>query len=185
MSTPSKIVVFLLVSAVAVWASRATFRNVRSHGFYRYFAWESILGLLLFNLDHWFDEPFSFRQLISWTLLVISGFSVIQGTLILRRMGKPSRERQDPLLYDLEKTTRLVTTGIYRYIRHPIYGSLLFLSWGVYLKNPSLVSTGLAIAATGFLVATAKVEEAENIRYFGAAYQDYIKSTKMFIPYLF
>jgi len=29
------------------------------------------------------------------------------------------------------------------------------------------------------------VEEAEDIRFFGAAYQSYIKQTKMFIPFLF
>jgi len=35
------------------------------------------------------------------------------------------------------------------------------------------------------LMATAKVEEVENTRFFGAAYQTYMKQTKMFIPFLF
>lgn len=41
------------------------------------------------------------------------------------------------------------------------------------------------LGATGFLLATAKVEEAENIGYFGTAYRAYMKRTKMFIPFFF
>jgi protein-S-isoprenylcysteine O-methyltransferase Ste14 len=41
------------------------------------------------------------------------------------------------------------------------------------------------LAATLFLLATAKVEESENVRYFGTAYAEYMKRTKMFIPFLF
>ena len=41
------------------------------------------------------------------------------------------------------------------------------------------------MGASLFLVLTAKVEEKENVRYFGEAYQAYQKGTKMFIPYVF
>ena len=180
-----KIVVFVLVSGGLIWVSRSCLSDIRAHGFYRFFAWEAILALILLNLESWFAEPFSFRQLISWSLLIISGYLVTHGTLTLHRTGKPSRERRDPLLYDVEKTTTLVTGGIYRYIRHPMYSSLLFLAWGAYFKNPGLVSICLVTAASGFLVATAKVEESENVRYFGVAYHDYMKKTRMFVPYLF
>ncbi|NIQ77767.1 MAG: isoprenylcysteine carboxylmethyltransferase family protein, partial [Anaerolineae bacterium] len=67
---------------------------------------------------------------------------------------------------------------------HPLYSSLLLLTWGVFLKNPSWAGCGLALGATAFLLATAKVEEAENVRYFGAAYRTYMRQTKMFIPFL-
>jgi protein-S-isoprenylcysteine O-methyltransferase Ste14 len=39
--------------------------------------------------------------------------------------------------------------------------------------------------ATSFLVATARIEEAEDIRFFGSAYQAYMKRTRMFIPFVF
>jgi protein-S-isoprenylcysteine O-methyltransferase Ste14 len=35
------------------------------------------------------------------------------------------------------------------------------------------------------LTITAKKEEVENIRFFGEEYQDYMKGTKMFVPYIF
>ena len=85
----------------------------------------------------------------------------------------------------IEKTTHLVTNGAFMYIRHPLYSSLLLLAWGVFLKHPSSVGGGVVLGATVFLLATAKVEEAENIRYFGAAYRAYMQTTKMFIPFVF
>jgi protein-S-isoprenylcysteine O-methyltransferase Ste14 len=88
-------------------------------------------------------------------------------------------------LFGIEKTTELVIAGAYRYIRHPLYGSLLFLAWGGFFKHPSWVGGTLAVIATFFLTVTAKIEEAENIGFFGAAYQSYMKQTKMFIPFVF
>ena len=100
-------------------------------------------------------------------------------------MGKPDKQREDDTLVGLERTTMLVTAGAYRYIRHPLYSSLLFLAWGAFFKAPSWIGGLLAAAATLFLVATARVEEAENAAFFGPAYEAYSKGTKMFIPFLF
>ncbi|MFQ6114313.1 MAG: methyltransferase family protein [bacterium] len=74
---------------------------------------------------------------------------------------------------------------MFKYIRHPLYSSLLLLAWGVFFKRPSWVSGGVVMGATAFLLATSKVEEMENIRYFGAAYRAYMQHSKMFIPFVF
>ena len=84
-----------------------------------------------------------------------------------------------------EKTTVLVTTGIYRYIRHPLYGSLLLLAWGAFLKGITWYSACAVAAATVCLVATAKADEAECVRYFGPSYEQYMRRTRMFVPLLF
>ena len=78
-----------------------------------------------------------------------------------------------------------MTTGAFKYIRYPFYSSLLLLAWGVFFKHPSWVASGVVLGATAFLLATAKVEEVENVRYFGAAYRTYMRHTKMFIPFVF
>jgi protein-S-isoprenylcysteine O-methyltransferase Ste14 len=100
-------------------------------------------------------------------------------------VGKPDSKRDDPSLLGMEKTTELVKVGAYRYIRHPLYSSLLFLSWGVFFKNPSWVAVFLAVISTFALTMTARMEETENVHFFGLAYQDYMKQTRMFIPFLF
>lgn len=180
-----KVIVFIVASVGIAWVSRASLRNFRSHGFFRFFAWEAIVALVLLNLDYWFYEPFSIHQIASWLLLIVSLYLVIHGVQLLRMVGKPDSKRDDPSLIGIEKTTALVMVGAYRYIRHPLYSSLLFLAWGVFFKYPSWVGVFLAVITTFFLTMTAKIEEAENIRFFGPAYQDYMEQTKMFIPFLF
>ncbi len=179
------IIGFVAASAGIAWISRSSLRNFRSHGFYRFFAWEAILALLLLNLRVWFDDPWSLHQIVSWILLCISLFLVIHAVWLLRGLGKPDRGRSDPALLGIEKTTELVTTGAFSYIRHPLYSSLLFLAWGTFLKDPTWLGITLAGLATFMLTVTAKIEEAENMRFFGAAYQVYMKQTKMFIPLFF
>jgi protein-S-isoprenylcysteine O-methyltransferase Ste14 len=180
-----KVACFLLGTGCLVYVSRASLAVPGSHGFYRFFAWEAILGLALLNIDVWFRDPFSWHQLISWPLLILSAFLVIAGVRLLRQRGKPDAQRDDVALVAFEKTTTLVTTGAYRYIRHPLYSSLLFLAWGIFFKAPSWLGGLLAVTATLSLVATARIEEAENQRFFGEVYRAYMKQTRMFIPFLF
>jgi len=185
MSFQFKVIVFIVASLGLVWRSWSSLLDYRSHGFYRFLAWEAILVLVLLNVNYWFKDPFSIHQIVSWLLLIISLFLVIHGFQLLRRVGKPDSKRNDPSLVGIEKTTRLVSVGAYRYIRHPLYSSLLYGAWGVFFKHPSWAGISLAVITTFFLTVTAKTEEAENIRFFGAAYQSYMKQTKMFVPFLF
>jgi protein-S-isoprenylcysteine O-methyltransferase Ste14 len=180
-----KLVVLAITTLVILWVSRKSLRDAKSHGFYRFFAWEAILVLFMLNLDVWFVHPWRIYQIISWILLVASLFLVIEGFRLLRIIGKPTQERTDPALIGLEKTTALVSIGLFAYIRHPLYSSLLFLGWGVFFKQPSWAGICLAVIATVFLTLTAKIEERENIAYFGDSYQTYMHRTKMFIPFLF
>lgn len=181
-----KIGLFVAGSAAIFWVSRRSLRQLSSHGFYRFLAWEAILALVLLNLERWFVDPFSWYQIISWILLFTSFVPVIWGVQLLRRAGKPASQREDSTLFEFEKTTQLVTTGIYHYIRHPLYSSLVFLAWGTFFKQPfSVWGLGLALLATLFLRLTAGAEEAENIRFFGDEYRQYMQRSRMFIPYVF
>jgi protein-S-isoprenylcysteine O-methyltransferase Ste14 len=184
MTSQFKLIVFIFVSVGIAWVSRASLFNFRSHGFYRVFAWEAIVIMILLNLNYWFYVPFSIQQMISWLFLIVSVFLMLLGAFFLNSVGKPNRRRNDPALIGIEKTTALVTVGIYRWIRHPVYSSLLFLAWGVFFKHPSWVGVFLTFIVTFFVIMTAKMEEIENLRFFGAAYQSYMKQTKMFVPFL-
>ncbi|MBN1310020.1 MAG: isoprenylcysteine carboxylmethyltransferase family protein [Anaerolineae bacterium] len=180
-----EVVIFIVASAGIIYVSRASLLRPGSHGFYRFFAWELLVVLFLLNMRKWFVDPFSLHQIVSWSLLLFSLFPVIQGMGLLRQRGKPDEARDDAPMVGMEKTTVLVTEGIYRYIRHPLYSSLFFLGWGIFFKVPDWLGGVLAITATIFLILTARVEEGENVRYFGSAYQEYMKRTKMFVPFLF
>jgi protein-S-isoprenylcysteine O-methyltransferase Ste14 len=176
---------FAVASGGLLSVSWKPLRVVCSHGFYRFFAWEAILALILVNIGAWFFDPLSILQIVSWIFLFVSLVLLEQGVYLILVAGKPSSQRQDDTLLEFEKTSTLVTTGIYRYIRHPLYGSLLFLAWGAFLKELTWYSVCLVVVATLCLVATAKADEVECVQYFGLSYKEYMTKTKMFVPFLF
>jgi len=180
-----KIIAFVFGSVLLVIVSRKSLTQPRSHGFYRFFAWEILLGMFILNAEKWFQNPFAWYQLVSWALLIVSIVLVTLGLRLLRQIGEQDAARNDAALLELEKTSRLVTVGLYRYIRHPLYSSLLFLGWGMFFKSPSWLDAGLVLLCTLFLIATASVEEHENINYFGSEYVEYMGHSKMFIPFVF
>ena len=181
-----KAVIFLLASTGFIYISRKSLRSPRSHGFHRFFAWECMLGLFLLNVGFWFYDPLAWNQLIAWPLLFGSLIPLGFGIHSLRTHGKPVDKREsDNSLLAFEKTTQLVTRGIYSYIRHPLYCSLLLLTLGIFFKHVSTAGILLAVMAATLLILTAKADEAECIQFFGADYNDYMKMTKMFIPYIF
>jgi protein-S-isoprenylcysteine O-methyltransferase Ste14 len=179
-------IVFAIGTISLIVISWKPLHHPDSHGFYRFFAWEAILALVAINIPNWISHWTAWYQIISWILLLGCIVPLVLGVDSLRKRGKPNKEdRPDSQLMAFERTTQLVTSGIYRYIRHPLYSSLLFLAWGIFFKAPTQTGIALAFLATLFLNATAKADEAECIQTFGSDYQEYMKRTKMFIPYVF
>ena len=177
--------IFIVVSAALLPLSWRSLKAPRSHGFYRFFAFELILALIVWNFPVWFRDPFCARQILSWLLLSASIVPGVEGLRLLLGRGRPSRAPSGGTQLLFENTTVLVTTGIYRLIRHPMYASLLALAWGACLKRLTVATVALAVGATAFLVATAVAEEHENIARFGSGYQAYMRKTRRFIPFLF
>lgn len=83
------------------------------------------------------------------------------------------------------KEHKLVTNGIYQYIRHPLYtfGSSLFISFGMMADNWFIALLGI-LAFVAMAVRTPK-EEANLIEKFGDEYREYMKRTGRFLPKLF
>jgi protein-S-isoprenylcysteine O-methyltransferase Ste14 len=179
-----QIILFCVLSIVAVTFSRKILFHYNRHGFYRFFAWECIILLIVFNYKNWFQNILSINQIISWFFLLYSLYLIISGLATLKKMGKADESRDDSTLYKLEKTTVLVQTGIYKYIRHPIYGSLVFLTWGIFFKNVTIFLLLISIVATIFLIITAKFDERECLDYFGEKYKDYMSRTRLFVPFI-
>jgi len=103
MSVQLRIIIFLISSIGIIWVSRSSLSNYRSHGFYRFFAWEATLILILVNINRWFQDPLSIHQIISWILLMISLFLVIHGAYLLQVIGKPNKNRTESSLVGIEK----------------------------------------------------------------------------------
>lgn len=177
--------IYLFFTIFNLYISRRTFSDRLSHGFWRFCAWQTIAALILMQIPHWFTNPFSWYQIISWLLLLASIPLLIFGVSAMRRLGHSSQTRQGDDLYQFERTTSLITDGIFKYIRHPMYASLLLLNWGAFFKLPTWIGFMLASLSALFLLHTARRDEAENLEFFGQPYQEYMQRSKRFIPFLF
>lgn len=180
----NQLLIFASLSVPVIYISRKSLIRPQSHGFYRFFGWEGTLWMVIANIKYWFTDPFGALQICSWLLLLVSVYYVTAGTLLLIRSGKPHEQRTGEALYEFEKTTELVETGLYQYVRHPLYGSLIFLTWGVLLKHPTTQLIVVASVTTLFYFLTARKDELECIAYFGEKYSAYMKRSKMFIPFV-
>lgn len=176
---------FLALTIGIVLISRKNILHPNSHGFPRMFGWIGIAWLFDRNWTAWFENPLSALQLSSWFLLGLSAYLVLVALVDFRRFGKIDSSRQEHHLFFFEKTTNLIDQGIYGYIRHPMYASLIALSWGITLKAPGLPELFVCFACTYLFYLTARLDEKECLTYFGDTYLSYKNRTKMFLPYLF
>lgn len=177
--------IIFMGSIALLYLSWGALSNPNSHGFYRFFAWEAILGLDALNFSVETANPLAPDQLLSTLLRVISLGLAIHALILLIKIGKPTQERTDRALIGFEKTSSLVTIGAFKFIRHPMYASLLFFAWGEFLKQVSWLGVFLVLVASVFLWLTAKRDEEECLTHFGSEYRCYMLKTKRFIPFLF
>lgn len=172
-----EIIILVLFTLANLWFNWwVSLREKRFHGIYRFVTFESIFLLVLLNYPVWFKNPFSPLQIISWSLMTLALVVAVWGFYILYSRGKPEDQ--------MEKTTELITSSIYKYIRHPLYLSLILLGFGVMSKDPGLLQVILALVNFAAMFLTARVEEKEMITRFGPAYSGYMQKSKMFLPFI-
>lgn len=92
-----------------------------------------------------------------------------------RNWGTPMSERIDP---------DLITTGPYRFVRHPIYTGIILAFAGTTMAV-SLYWVLPLVLVGAYFVYSATVEEHTMLRAFPDAYPAYRKRTKMLIPFVF
>jgi protein-S-isoprenylcysteine O-methyltransferase Ste14 len=78
----------------------------------------------------------------------------------------------------------LVTTGPYRFLRHPIYSAFLYLLWAGVLSHVSAVNCLLALIATTAIAVRIVAEERLLVERF-PEYVAYAARTKRIIPFVF
>ena len=85
-------------------------------------------------------------------------------------------------LIEQEKTGKLVTTGFYRSVRHPLYTFSLLILW----LSPTMTMNSFAVysALTVYVFVGIIFEERKLLREFGRDYADYKSTTPMLLPRL-
>lgn len=100
-------------------------------------------------------------------------FAIWARVVLGRNWGMPMTLHDDP---------ELVTSGPYRYVRHPIYTGLTAMFIGTSLVYPlAALPSAFAIAYSVF---SALREERDMAKRFPEAYREYKKRSKMLVPFL-
>jgi protein-S-isoprenylcysteine O-methyltransferase Ste14 len=114
-------------------------------------------------------------QVVGIILLVAGlGFAVWARIYLGRNWGMPMTRKDEP---------ELVTSGPYRFVRHPIYSGLLLAVAGTALATNLYWLIALGVMGIYFLY-SARVEERLMTNSFPAGYPSYRAKTKMLIPFL-
>lgn len=121
----------------------------------------------------------------SWGFPIVSyfGFFLVFFGALIHLTGIITLNKQLSAVVVISKNQKLVDTGIYKYIRHPIYAGLLleFLGFGIALANWITILILLVLNAFS-LTYRIYVEEKALKNYFGDAYVNYARKTKRIIP---
>jgi protein-S-isoprenylcysteine O-methyltransferase Ste14 len=79
----------------------------------------------------------------------------------------------------------LITSGIFRSVRHPAYAGILLIFTGIGFTFENWLSLIAVVAGAVIGVANrVRIEEAALREHFGAAYDEYARHTKRFVPFV-
>ncbi|MEM9213040.1 MAG: protein-S-isoprenylcysteine O-methyltransferase [Cyanobacteria bacterium P01_F01_bin.150] len=150
------------------------------------------LMLFWFLASQLLPAIFGFHSILSFAnyplpiSISVIGIGVMAIALWLLRQSHLDLNRNWSPIAEIQPNQVLITHGIYRYIRHPMYGSHLL--WGVAqgLLIPNwLVGWAGLLASAMFCGVRIPKEEALMQKYFGNAYMDYRKKVGAIVPKLF
>jgi protein-S-isoprenylcysteine O-methyltransferase Ste14 len=116
------------------------------------------------------------REVVGISLFVLGlGFAIWARVHIGRNWGTPMTQKVEP---------ELVTSGPYRFVRHPIYSGIIVAGLGTAVGLTWFWLAAVALGGVYFLYA-ATVEERYLTEQFPDAYPAYKRSSKMLVPFVF
>lgn len=133
----------------------------------------NLLGIIIFPFKNLLFQIFGL-------ILVILGF--IQSISARKTLDS---NWTDSFEYQIKKKHELITQGIYKYVRHPIYGGILLLVNGALIVAGSYTVIIFFIGMILVLETYSKREEKLLSKHFGQKYIEYMKTTKKFIPFIY
>lgn len=148
---------------------------------YNLFSIVTILPLLA--LVGLLPDRFLYQIPFPWVLITLAGqgFAVLILLVGVLQTGAMEfiglRQVFDPAP---DENRQLVTEGLYRWVRHPLYTAGLIFIWLSPVMSTNLLT--LYIGFSAYLIIGAHYEERKLLRLFGESYQRYTQETPMLIP---
>lgn len=184
-----------LIIIVAVFGPIAMFYRLRSLTAEKLDRWQEgaliLFGLRLSGVPCfvggivWMIDPrrmvWSAMPIPIWLRWVGVAIAVCTGLLVWWTFHNLGKNLTDTVV--TRRDSSLVTSGPYRYVRHPFYLSFLLGLTGVGLTMANWIFLG-GLIPFGFIVARTRIEEAKLVERFGVEYQEYMQRVGRFFPRL-
>lgn len=143
--------------------------------------------ILIILLRHFFGAHlgFLFQNIITFPLPIEEiGIGVLAIGLAIALYARYSLGRNWSGRVSFQKDQELVTSGLYAYIRHPIYLGIMLMGAGTLaIVNFSFVVIGTILVAISFFQRIKKEEELMT-KHFPKEYAEYQRRTKKLIPFV-
>ena len=142
------------------------------------------LILLFLFLVIWIADSFIFHYstfllevVPDYIRVAIAGLILLAGWYMARRGIKAvfGTTREKP---------EVISTGVFRIVRHPIYSGAILFYLGATVITMSIASAAFVLLIIGFYIAISKYEERILTEKFGNDYLEYKKKTGMLFPKL-
>lgn len=143
------------------------------------YAFNFVTLLIIFQLLGIQVVPFGNNLVIQVFGLILTIIGVVISIMARRDLGTNWAHAAE---FQIRRNQVLVTHGIYKYIRHPIYSGMMLSIVGAELVAGSYLFVVLFIILLIFGYRQALQEEELLIRQFGKRYLEYMKTSTMFLP---
>ncbi len=133
----------------------------------------NILGFTIFKFEN------IFIQIIGFILVILGCSEAILGRFALSNNWTECYE------YQIKNKHKLIVNGLYKYVRHPIYGGFTIAIIGAFLVAKTYLFLPIFLLILLLMTRFAKREEKLLKKYFGKEYINYMQKTKMLIPFVY
>ncbi|MCW4002028.1 MAG: isoprenylcysteine carboxylmethyltransferase family protein [Candidatus Bathyarchaeota archaeon] len=143
-------------------------------------------GFIIAILDFVFlqNKTFQVFALAGLCLLLIGGYLRFKARLDLKKKAGFSSLGSTARLQIVEGH-RLLTDGLYKHVRHPIYLAETLRNFGFVLIFSSIYGVLFIGIGTILLLFRIRIEEKMLVEAFGEDYKEYQRKTKKLIPYIY
>lgn len=185
-----------LIALAAVFMPVGAYHRIRAHTGEKIDRWQegtfTLFGLRLTALTvfacgvAWIINPawmewarVPIPAILRWTGIIVAAVGGILWTWAVHHLGK---NLTDTVI--TRQQSYLVTTGPYRWVRHPFYVACVMALCGSLATSNWFIILGSAIAWFAFLLPRTRIEEQNLITRFGDDYRNYMRRVGRFWPRL-
>jgi protein-S-isoprenylcysteine O-methyltransferase Ste14 len=123
-------------------------------------------------------------SVVNLALLAFGLFMCVTG-MVIRFAAIATLKRNFSGALRIRVDHTLVKSGVYKRIRHPAYLGAILLFTGIPVMLSSLLGFLVMLLLVPYLLHRIKLEESMMIERFGKEYEDYMRSSKRLLPFVY